>query len=106
MSSGRFLRILENFRIKVWGILEFSKTAPRLRDDFCEFWRRASRGAVSAVAASEIFGWNFKDKVRRPNGLRSKNRPKSFARTSWAAQAKIRKKRPQAEPLKDKIAKF
>ncbi|MCI6178215.1 MAG: hypothetical protein MR658_05260 [Campylobacter sp.] len=49
-----------------------------MRDDFCKFWRKTSRGAVSTAVAGEIFGWNFKDKVRRPNGLRSKKPPKKF----------------------------
>ena len=50
---------------------------------------------MSAVAAAKIFGWNFKDEVRRPNGLRSKKPPKKFLQNELAAQAVSAKKRPQ-----------
>ena len=43
---------------------------------------------MSAVAAAKIFGWNFKDEVRRKP-------PKKFLQNELAAQAVSAKKRPQ-----------
>ena len=43
---------------------------------------------MSAVAAAKIFGWKFKDEVRRKP-------PKKFLQNELAAQAVSAKKRPQ-----------
>ena len=43
---------------------------------------------MSALAAAKIFGWNFKDEVRRKP-------PKKFLQNELAAQAVSAKKRPQ-----------
>ena len=55
---------------------------------FCVSQRGASHRTVSAVAAAKIFGWNFKDEVRRKP-------PKKFLQNELAAQAVSAKKRPQ-----------
>ena len=62
-----------------------------MRDDFLLFWRRASHGGASAVAAAKILRRIFK-----PN-IGAEKRCKSFR--TGAAGAKKAKKRPQAEPL-------
>ena len=70
-----------------------------LRGEFSEFSRKASRGAVSAATASEIFGWNFKpvaQKTARKVSLERAGLPKR----------KFRKRRPQTEPADKKPKKL
>ena len=78
----RILKLAQSFKLRG---SDSKNQAPRLRGEFSEFSRKASRGAVSATAASEIFGWNFKpvaQKTARKVSLERAGLPKrKFAKS-------------------------
>ena len=73
----------------------------RLRDEFSEFLRKASLGAVYETSASKILRLNFEraaQVIKNKVATSEENCRRSFARTSWAVQAVSVKKSKKAEP--------